>query len=116
MRQLLFFRLILCLILMMWLSGGLAVADNAQSMAEMQQSLNAEVLAKPFSVAERPMPRAAAEDVQNSSPKTRRTTRYRRSYANPRLHLGFHYGRPYHHYGYGFYKGYRHRHYHRYRH
>jgi len=60
-------RLILCVLLMMSASGGLAFADNAERMAEMQKALNVEVLAQPFSVAEPAERPVVTEQTQNQS-------------------------------------------------
>ncbi len=114
-------RYILGLLLMMLASGGVAFADNAARMAEMQKSLNAEVLAQPFRVAESAPPSVAAEPTPTQEPATRCSKRCGWSAVYPRLSLGWHYGHRFHgfgwHYGhhshrYGWHKDY---HYHRYR-
>ncbi len=82
-------------------SVGLASADNATRMAKMQKSLNAEVLAQPFRVAE-PTKRPVATAP---TPKPQSSKRYHRSYVYPRLSLGWHYG--YHSHGFGLHYGHR---------
>ncbi|ETW93883.1 MAG: hypothetical protein ETSY1_37290 [Candidatus Entotheonella factor] len=103
--------LILSVLITILASGGLAFADNAQRMAEMQKSLNAEVLDQPFSVAEPMEAPVAVEPSQQQKPVTRCGERCGRSYTYPRLSLGWYYG--HHSHGFGHYYGHRYHRYHR---
>ncbi len=113
MKRSLYRCLILGLGLTLGVGSGLAVADGTSRMAELQQSLNDEILAQPFSVAERKMPRPTPEDLRNQLALKRRH-RERRVYVYPRVHLGWHFGHRSHHHG--FYHGFHHRRFHRYHH
>ncbi len=97
MRRSLYIGPMLSLLLMTLLGGGLAGAESARSMAELQESLNAEILSKPFSVAERPARDPAAEEQQAPQATPYRSKGYDRPRVYSRLHLGWHYGRPFHH-------------------
>ncbi len=91
--------LILSVLLTMLACGDLAFADNAASMAKMQKTLNAEILAEPFRVAaptERPV---AAEPTQKQNPVPRCSHGCGRSIVYPYLSLGWHYGHRSHRFG-----------------
>ncbi len=105
-------------------SSGLAFADNAARMAEMQKALNDEVLAKPFGVAEPTKRSVVSKTPEKPYAAPRYSKGANRLSVYPRLSLGFHYG--YHSHGFGLHYGhYPHRyrwhkghhfHLHRYRH
>lgn len=106
-------RLDICLILgglfMMLTSGGAAFADNVTRLAEMQKSLNDEVLAQPFSVAEPAKRPVAVEPTLQSNSRPRYSKRYDRLWVYPHLSFGWHYG--HHSHGFGWRYGHRpHRH------
>lgn len=112
MRPQLYTCLILSALIMMLTSGGLAFADNTQRMAEMQKTLNAEVLAQPFGVAKPTELPVAAKPPPQQGTAPRCGARCGRSYVYPRLSLGWYYG--HHSHGFGRHYGHRYRHYHRY--
>lgn len=98
-------RLILSMLLIMFTSGSLAFADNAKRMAEMQKSLNAEVLAQPFSVAAPTELPAATAPTPQPSLEPSCSPRCGRWHVDPHLSLGWHFGHR--SYGYGKYHGHR---------
>ena len=120
MRSRLDIRLIINVCLLVLISGRLAIAGNAERMAEMQKSLNKEVLEQPFSVKARAELPKAVESAPKPSQMPRCGARCDRAYVYPRLSLGWYYGS--HSHGYGWRYGHRHRryghygyHHHRYR-
>ena len=88
--------LMLGALFMMWASAT-AFAADAGRMAEMQRSLNAEVQAQPFSVAEPTTPPAAAPPP--AAPAPRCVTGCGSSWVYPRLSFGLHFGHHRHHLG-----------------
>ena len=95
-------RLMLGALFMMW-AGATAFAADAGRMAEMQQSLNAEVQAQPFSVAEPATPPAATAPT---IPAPRCVAGCGSSWVYPRLSFGLHFG--HHRYHLGWRHGHRH--------
>jgi hypothetical protein len=95
MRPRLHIRLLLSVLLMILASGSPAIADDDQRMAEMQQALNAEVLAQPFRVAEPSERRLAAAQTQQQNPVPCRSKSCGRFLVYPRVHIGWHDGYPF---------------------
>lgn len=91
-------RLLLSVLLMIVTSRGLAVADDDPRLAEMQKALNAEVLAQPFRVAEPTERRLTANQTQMQDPVPCRSKPCGQLFVYPRVHVGWHDGRPFHRY------------------
>ena len=88
MKSLFSMSVMLGVFFIMW-AGASAFAADAGRMAEMQKSLNAEVQAQPFSVAEPAAPPAATAPTLPAIPEPRCVTGCGSSLVYPSLSFGF---------------------------